>query len=304
MPTRPVAAVTGALLGFSALLLPLSTAQAAERQSDPVVVAHRGASGYAPENTLAAADKAHQLGIDWVENDVQRTSDGKLVVIHDTDLTRTTDVEEVFPDRAPWSVSDFTLAEIRKLDAGSWFSADYAGEKVPTLREFLRKMTRNQQKLLLEIKAPELYPGIEAQILGELRGSGWLDRRHVRDRLILQSFGAESVRTVHTLRPDVKTGFLGTPDVSELPAYAEFTDQINPSYRTVTADYVDAVHQLKGAHGKPLELFTWTVNDGAVAADLAGLGVDGIITNTPDVVRDAVSGSGAPRASEPVPAGS
>ncbi|NJQ02184.1 glycerophosphodiester phosphodiesterase [Streptomyces zingiberis] len=298
MLTRPVAALTGAVLGFSALFLSAPAAQAAAGSpGDPVVVAHRGASGYAPENTLAAADKADELGTLWVENDVQRTRDGALVVIHDTTLARTTNVEEVFPDRAPWNVADFTLREIRQLDAGSWFSAEYAGERIPTLREFLRTLTRNRQNLLLETKAPELYPGIERQILRELRWTGWLSPYHVRSKLIVQSFSAESVKAVHEQRPDVKTGFLGTPAVADLPAYAEFTDQINPSFRTVTAEYVAAVHRLKGAHGKPLELLTWTVNDGPTAASLAGLGVDGIITNHPDVVAKAVGGrtaAGAP----------
>jgi len=286
--TRPFATITGVVLGFSALLLSMPAAQAAEHPHDPLVVAHRGASSYAPENTLAAADKADELRTTWVENDVQRTRDGELVVIHDTTLTRTTDVEQVFPDRAPWKVSDFTLAEIKQLDAGGWFSSEYAGQEVPTFAEFLRKLSSNDQKLLLEIKAPELYPGIEGQILHELRQYGWLDRYHVKHQLVIQSFGADSVRTVHTLRPDVKTGFLGTPAVADLPAYAAFTDQINPSYKTVTADYVDAVHRLDGPHGRQLEVQTWTVNDGPTAARLADLGVDGIITNSPDVVRAAL----------------
>ncbi|WP_281259550.1 glycerophosphodiester phosphodiesterase family protein, partial [Streptomyces glaucescens] len=95
----------------------------------PAVIAHRGASAYAPENTLAAVDKAAELGIEWVENDVQRTKDGELVVIHDDSLRRTTDVETVFPDRAPWQVRDFTAAEIARLDAGSWFGPAYAGAR-------------------------------------------------------------------------------------------------------------------------------------------------------------------------------
>ncbi|WP_307797725.1 glycerophosphodiester phosphodiesterase family protein, partial [Streptomyces laculatispora] len=103
------------------------------RTGAPLVISHRGASAYAPENTLAAVDKAAELGFDWVENDIQFTRDGVLVVIHDTDLKRTTDAEEVFPGRAPWAVKDFTAAEIARLDAGSWFGARYAGTRVPTL---------------------------------------------------------------------------------------------------------------------------------------------------------------------------
>ncbi|MGP3943938.1 MULTISPECIES: glycerophosphodiester phosphodiesterase [Streptomyces] len=290
MQIRPAAALTGALIGMSALFLPTATATAqpvGQTHHHTVTVAHRGASAYAPENTLAAVDAADDLGIDWVENDVQRTRDGELIVMHDTTLSRTTDVEQVFPDRAPWNISDFTLDEIEKLDAGSWFGTEFQGETVPTLEEYMDRVSDNHQKLLMELKAPERYPGIERQTLRELRREGWLDHRHKR-RLIIQSFSADSVRTVHELRPDVKTGFLGTPAVADLPEYAEFSDQINPSYTTIDAGYVAAVRSVDGAHGKPLEVYTWTVNDGPSAVSVAGMGVNGIITNKPDVVRDAL----------------
>ncbi|MFB8353755.1 glycerophosphodiester phosphodiesterase [Streptomyces niveus] len=301
MYARTSVTATVALLGAAALVLPGTASAAAPRATapeasavstrhgaDPLVIAHRGASAYAPENTLAAVDKAEDLGIDWVENDVQRTKDGELVVLHDTDLKRTTDAEQVFPDRAPWNVKDFTAAEIARLDAGSWFGAEWAGARVPTLKQYLDAVDENRQKLLLEIKAPELYPGIEKDILRVLRAEGWLDRAHVRNKLVIQSFGAASVRAVHEQRPDVTTGFLGTPAVADLPSYAAFTDQINPTHSSLTAEYVSAVHRLKGAHGKRLQVNTWTVNDAAGALRVAGFGVDGIITNNPDVVRDAV----------------
>ncbi|MER5743832.1 glycerophosphodiester phosphodiesterase [Streptomyces sp. NPDC002225] len=290
--TATAALVAAAVVGSGAVLMSGTEALAASgpadaKRSSPVVIAHRGASAYAPENTLPAIDKARALGFDWVENDVQFTKDGVLVVMHDTDLRRTTDVEEVFPGRASWGVKDFTAKEIAKLDAGSWFGPQFAGTRVPTLKQYLKRVERNRQKLLLEIKSPELYPGIEKETLRVLRQNGWLDRAHVKNRLVVQSFGADSVKKVHQLRPDVTTGFLGTPAVADLPSYAAFTDQINPSHPSVSADYVAAVHALKGAHGKKLQVNTWTVNDAATATKLAGLGVDGIITNNPDVVRDA-----------------
>jgi glycerophosphoryl diester phosphodiesterase len=290
MHARSIAATTTALLGTASLLFPASDVRAIENGERPTVIAHRGASAYAPENTLAAVDKAAGLGIRWVENDVQRTKDGELVVIHDDNLQRTTDVEQLFPDRAPWKVKDFTAAEIGRLDAGSWFGPAYAGARVPTLEQYVHRVGRNHQKLLLEIKNPALYPGIEQQTLKVLANEGWLDRRH-RSKLIVQSFSADSVRTVHKLKPAVRTGLLGTPNVADLPAYANFTDQINPSHSTISTGYVSAVHAFTGAHGKPLEVFTWTVNDAATARRVTGYGVDGIITNKPDVVRDAVSGS-------------
>ncbi|MGK5628715.1 glycerophosphodiester phosphodiesterase [Streptomyces sp. URMC 123] len=288
MPTRPAAAAVSALLGLCALFLLTESAQSADRRQRTLVIAHRGASAYAPENTLAAIDKADELGFAWVENDVQRTKDGVLVVIHDPTLARTTDVEQVFPDRAPWRVADFTAAEIAKLDAGSWFHPRFAGQRVLTLAQYLERVSRNGQKLLLEIKKPELYPGIERETLTVLREAGWLSSPHTRGRLVIQSFSLDSVRAVHTLRPEVKTGYLGAPAVADLPRYARVVDQINPPHASVTSSYVAAVRRLRGPHGKPLEVTAWTVDDGPTAARLAGRGVYGIITNKPDVVRDAL----------------
>ncbi|MFD9121449.1 glycerophosphodiester phosphodiesterase [Streptomyces bottropensis] len=289
MHVRAVAAATTAFLGATVLLLPTSAAHAAADTENPLVVAHRGASAYAPENTLAAVDKADEMGFEWVENDVQRTRDGRLVVVHDATLTRTTNVEELYPERAPWNVADFTAAEIARLDAGSWFDDEYAGARVPTLEQYMRRVSRNHQKLLLEIKNPQLYPGIEQETLKVLGNEGWLGPAHL-DRLVIQSFGADAVRRVHELRPAVKTGLLGTPDIADLPEYATFSDQINSSYTTISESYVATLHALVGPHGKPLEILTWTVNDAVNARRVAGYGVNGIITNKPDVVREATQG--------------
>ncbi|MFF2806896.1 glycerophosphodiester phosphodiesterase [Streptomyces sp. NPDC058000] len=292
MRIRPVAALAGALLGLSALVLPASGAQAAAHGRAPVVVGHRGAAAYAPENTLASVDAAHRLGIPWVENDVQRTKDGELVVLHDTSLARTTNVKKVFPDRSPWNVGDLTLREIEKLDAGSWFGAKFKGERVPTLEDYLDEVEHNGQRLLMELKNPELYPGIERQALRELRHDGWLDSEHLKRRLIVQSFNADAIKKVHRLNPAVKTGFLGNPPVADLPKYAAYCDQINPPHTAVTQAYVNAVHALRGPHHRRLELYTWTVDDAKAAVGSAGLGVDGVISNKPDVVRKALADAG------------
>ncbi|MER6220184.1 glycerophosphodiester phosphodiesterase family protein [Streptomyces sp900105755] len=289
MHARAVAVTATALLGTAALLSPVPAARAGG-VAEPTVLAHRGASAYAPENTLASIDKAAALGFTWVENDVQRTKDGRLVVIHDDSLRRTTDAAKVFPGRAPWKVKDFTAAEVARLDAGSWFSSSYRGTRVPTLAQYMRRVEHNHEKLLLEIKNPELYPGIEQQVLQLLGSEGWLDPRHL-DRLVVQSFSADSLRTVHALRPAVTTGYLGTPAVGSLRRYAGFVDLINPSVNSVSAGYVGNVHALKGPHGRPLRVFTWTVDDAVTTWKAVGYGVDGIITNKPDVVRAALCAS-------------
>ncbi|MET8943410.1 glycerophosphodiester phosphodiesterase family protein [Streptomyces sp. NPDC004542] len=290
MYARAVAATATALLGAAALLTPTSHARTDDVGGHPEVIAHRGGAAYAPENTLPAIDEAAALGFSWVENDVQRTRDGELVVIHDDSLARTTDAEDVFPGRAPWKVKDFTAAEIARLDAGSWFAPAYRGTRVPTLEQYMGRVEHNHQKLLLEIKNPELYPDIERQTLKLLGNEGWLDRRH-QGRLIVQSFSADSLRIVHDLKPGITTGFLGAPSVDTLRRYAGFADLINPSYGSVTSDYVAAVHALDGPHDRPMGVFAWTVDDAATARSVARCGVDGIITNRPDVVRTALGGS-------------
>ncbi|MER6731897.1 glycerophosphodiester phosphodiesterase [Streptomyces puniciscabiei] len=286
MHARVVATTAAAVLGTAALLSPGSDARAGVVR-EPTVIAHRGASAYAPENTLASIDKAARLGFSWVENDVQRTKDGELVVIHDDSLQRTTNAEQVFPGRAPWKVKDFTAAEIARLDAGSWYSPAYAGTRVPTLKQYMRRIEHNHEKLLLEIKNPQLYPGIEQQTLKLLGNEGWLDQKHLK-RLVVQSFSVDSIRTVHQLKPAITTGYLGSPTAAQLHQYARFTDLVNPSYASLSTAYVTAVHAMDGPHGRPLRVFAWTVNDASTACKVAGYGVDGIITNKPDVVRAAL----------------
>ena len=244
-----------------------------------VDIAHRGASGYAPENTIAGFQLATKQHADMFELDVQESRDHQLVVMHDTTLARTTNVEEIFPDRAPWNVSDFTLSEIRKLDAGSWFSPKYAGEPVPTLGETLLAMRGSGLGLLLEIKSPELYPGIERRIATELRSKdAWLVPDPRERRLVVESFNWDSMRRFHSIMPGVPIGLLGAPAVPKLPELASFADQINPEYVDLTPEYVQDVH------GLGMEVFTWTVNDEDTMRAAIAAGVDGIATTRPDAL--------------------
>ncbi|MGW3343657.1 glycerophosphodiester phosphodiesterase [Nonomuraea rubra] len=262
------------LIATSLSILPLATPAGAATVLD---IAHRGASAYAPENTIAAFELAATQGADLFELDVQETKDHELVLMHDTTLSRTTDAEQVFPGLSPWNVGDLTLDQIRELDAGSWLSGKYDGERVPTLGEALREMSGSGLGLLLEIKAPERYAGIEARIAAELRRHpSWL----APGKLVVQSFDWDSMRTFDRLLPEVPIGLLGTPSTGELPGLAEFADQINPPYTTLTASYVRRVHALG------LDVLTWTVDSPTAMRRMIGYKVDGIITNRPDVLRD------------------
>jgi glycerophosphoryl diester phosphodiesterase len=137
--------------------------------------------------------------------------------------------------------------------------------------------------LLLEVKAPELYPGIEERIAAELRRyPSWLRPDPSERLLVVQSFNFDSMRRFHEVMPDVPVGLLSTPAVADLPGLASFADQINPNHGDVTAAYVGRVHALQ------MEVFTWTVDEPAAMRRVIAAGVDGIITNKPDVLNDVL----------------
>jgi len=261
----------------------------------PVVnVAHRGASAYVAENTLAAVRRAIALDCDLIEVDVQRSRDGALVLMHDTTLARTTNAREVFPHRAPWRVSDFRHDEMLQLDAGSWRSPHFAGEGIPTLEQVVRVVQNTDAGLLLELKAAHLYPGLATDVEAALRSvDGYVGSAVTAGRLVVQSFDFAAMRELKALDPSMPVGLLGSPDRAHLPALASWADQVNPNHRVVDAAYVDELHRLG------LACHTWTVNSVPAMRRALAAGVDGVITNRPDVLarllaeRGATSGRGA-----------
>jgi glycerophosphoryl diester phosphodiesterase len=245
----------------------------------PLNVAHRGASADAPENTLAAVRRAIDLGADRIEVDVQRSRDGAMVLMHDTTLTRTTNARKVFPLRAPWRVADFTHAELRRLDAGSWKSPAYAGEPIPTLDEVVEVLEQAGAGLLLELKAPELYPGVVSDLRASLEAvPGYVSSAAADHRLVVQSFGFAAMKELKTQLPAVPVGLLGAPPRANLPALASWAHQVNPSHRLVDRSYVDAVHDLG------MQCLVWTVNRGPSMRRALRIGVDGVITNRPGLL--------------------
>lgn len=248
----------------------------------PKVVAHRGASAEAPENTLAAVRRAIARDADLVEIDVQRSKDGALVVMHDTTLARTTDVRRVFPGRAPWLVGDFTSDEIARLDAGGG-SEQYAGERVPTLEQVVDVVRHSRTGLLVELKATALHPGLAADVATALhRVPGYVDDAVAQGRLVVQSFDHDAMRHHKKLAPSVPVGALGTPTKPELGALATWADYVNPVHWSARPAYVEAVHR----HG--MRCHVWTVNRPAHMRRALDLGVDGVITNHPGRLRRLV----------------
>lgn len=239
-------------------------------------VAHRGASGDHPENTLAAVRGALALGVDSIELDVQRSRDGALVLIHDTTLTRTTDAKKLFPRRAPWNVADFDYDELLRLDAGGWKAPFFAGEQVPTLDQAIDLVRTSSTGLLLELKAPALYPGIVTDVVSTLRGvPGYLDRAVAGRRLVVESFDYAAMKAHKTRAPEVPVGLLGTPVRANLPALGTWADQVNPHHWSVDRSYVDEVHRHE------MDCLVWTVNRVSAMRRALDLGVDGLITNEP-----------------------
>ncbi|MCX6551330.1 MAG: glycerophosphodiester phosphodiesterase family protein [Acidobacteria bacterium] len=179
------------------------------RQAGKILISHRGASAYAPENTLPSYELAIQQGADYVEQDLQVTKDGVLMCLHDLTLERTTDVEDVFPARfrevtvdgkavKQWPVADFTAAEIKRLDAGSWKDPKFAGTRIPTWQEAIDFM-RGKAGLYPETKAPEVYGKLgfdmERLVLDQLKKNK-LDIPGVDPKtpVIIQSFSAASLK--------------------------------------------------------------------------------------------------------------
>lgn len=252
-----------------------------------LTIAHRGASAHAPENTIAAVRRAVLDGADLVEVDVQRSRDGALVLMHDTTLHRTTDAQARFPGRSPWRVGDFTSDELRTLDAGGWWSTDHSGATVPTLEELFDALRGTGVGVQLELKVPAAHPGVVEDL------AAFLGDQPEGVDVVVQSFDLLAMKELKTRLPEVPVGLLGRPALADLAALASWADQVNPSHLTVDRDYVGRLHDLG------LECRVWTVDRTLAMRRAVRLGVDGIITNRPDVLGRVTSRSA--RSGVPVP---
>ena len=233
------------------------------------VIAHRGASGAAPENTMAAFRKAVELGAGFIETDLQLSRDARLVALHDDTLERTTS------GRGP--VSSRSLEELRKLDAGSWFrpsgheSPPFAGERIPTIEEILTFGREREIGLHLEIK-PTGPSGVEHAIVGALHACNEVARS------VILSFSPSVLARVRKLEPLAMTGFLFSDRVPSPVATAVDAGarQLLPRTDRVTRELVTE------AHAHDLKVVAWTADAPDEMQKLIGAGVDGIITNYPD----------------------
>jgi glycerophosphoryl diester phosphodiesterase len=241
-----------------------------------VVVGHRGAAGYAPENTIPSFRKAIELGVDAVELDVHMSRDGRIVVIHDDTLDRTTD--------GTGSVHDRTLAELKRLDAGSKFGRRWRGTRIPTLEEVFEEVGNFDYRIEVK-RGGKVYRGMEGKLLGCVKDYGLLDR------VVFTSFDYDALERIRREERWAHTGIIMQGRVRWfIPMTRKLgCSWINAKHELVTAEDVVAAH-LGG-----LKLGVWTVDTRQAAERTVRLGVDGVTTNYPDVVIDVVRRGGRKR---------
>ncbi len=235
------------------------------------VIAHRGGSNLAPENTVSAFQNAIDLGVDMIEIDVEQTSDAVVVVLHDDNVDRTTN--------GTGRIDSLSYDYVKNLDAGSWYSDKYKGEHISTLEEVLQ-LIDGQVILLIEIKSgSERYPGIEKRTVD-------LVHRHKADSwVIIQSFNKKAIDRVKTMDSSLRTYYL-------------LGGSFNNFYKeAMTSSSFDFGHEGVGVHHKYLneeninglkklgvKIFAWTVDDPSNMDKFLKLGIDGIITDSPDIL--------------------
>ncbi len=243
----------------------------------PKIIGHRGACGYAPENTIASIQSAADMGCDWVELDVKLTSDDVPIIFHDDNLIRTTGHEGLVAE-TPYSV-------IKELDAGSWFGDSFIGEKIPTLEEALECIIENGMGLNLEIK-PCAGREIETtQIALDHLSRIWDDH----EKIMISSFSQVSLETAaEMLGGDWAIGYLfdETPDnwrdmAKHLGAK---TININGNRPDLTREFIEDI--IDEGYG----ILAYTINNPLRAQELIQWGVDGVFTDEPDVIRDELFG--------------
>ncbi|MYC77909.1 hypothetical protein F4X10_19280 [Candidatus Poribacteria bacterium] len=227
-------------------------------------IAHRGASGIAPENTLAAFEKALDIGVDAVELDLHGTADGEVVVIHDASLDRTTNHYG--------RVNQTTLETIKRADAGGWFAPEFVGESVPTLVEALECITK-KTIAVLEIKDPLIAEAVVARIHGT----------QTQDLTVIISFHTPVLETVRALEPRIPTGWIiGTDNNHASPV------QLCQQLGELGSNLLDVNHQLITAEfayeiqRRGIALWCWTVDDISRMREMKAFGVQGITSNHPE----------------------
>lgn len=231
----------------------------------PQIIAHRGASATFPENTLAAIQGAIDAGADWVEIDVQESADGVVVVIHDSDLKKIAG--------QPLKVWETTADKLRSFDIGSWFDPTFADQRIPTLAEVL-ELCKGKIRLMIELKS---Y-GHDQQL--EQRVIDLVEAADMQQDVAIISLKLSALRQVRTLRPDWPTGLL-------IPVAVGNPARIDADFLAVSAANANRA-MIRAAHARGKAVQVWTINDSLHMSRLIDAGVDGIITDDPQLLRELI----------------
>ncbi|MBM6615929.1 glycerophosphodiester phosphodiesterase [Desemzia sp. RIT804] len=275
------------ILGISLFAVSLAQSRSSRSVSSTVpqdflIIGHRGASGYAPEHTIEAYRLAEEMGADYVEIDLQQTKDGELVAMHDETVDRTTNSQGL--------VNSYTLAELKLLDAGSWFNekfpekaaGSYEGLTVPTLREVFEEFGASVN-YYIETKSPDNYDNMEQKLMDLLNEFHLLENPS-SGKVILQSFSQESLAIFHQKEPDIPLiqllQFDGTAKITneKIEHIKEYAVGIGTNYKKITDSFAQQVRQ------SGLELHPYTVNDEKVILDLFDMGATGVFTDYIEMV--------------------
>ena len=229
---------------------------------DVSIIAHRGASNEAPENTMAAIQQAIKDEADWVEIDVQETVDDHIIVFHDSDFMKLA--------KNPLKIWDATLADVEAIDIGSWFDPKFSDQRAPTLRDVL-KACKGKIRVLIELK----YYGHDVDL--ENRVAQIVEEEGMVDQIELMSLKLEAVTKMKKLRPTWRVGLLMSVATGNLKAS-------EADFLAINGAFVDR-DLIKKAHQRQQDVLVWTVNDAASMSTMIGMGVDGLITDKPALGR-------------------
>lgn len=258
------AAVVGVIvigLGAGLVLLDrISTPDSVE------IIAHRGAAGLRPENTLASVEKGIEDGADWIEIDVQETADDRIVVVHDSDFMKLAG--------APLKVWDATMPDLAEIDIGSWFDPEYSDQRTPLLRDVL-EMAKGRAHVLIELK----YYGHDVDL--ENRVIAIVEDLDMADQIAVMSLKYPAVQKVIGLRPDWRTGVLAATAVGDLARLDGDFVAVNQAMITPRL-----VRQTDAAEK---DLYVWTINDPLTMSSMISRGVDGLITDEPALARQVLA---------------
>lgn len=228
------------------------------------VIAHRGGAAHAPENTVAALERAIEFGAPWAELDLRMTRDGVVVVLHDEDLLRTAGLEK--------AVCQMDFEQLRRVDVGGWFSSDYAGELVPTLEEVL-ELAKGKISLLLELKHTTQPQMMLQRVMEQIRG------KDMEEMCLLGSAELELLAQSKELAPEVKTIYIGQMWRNDLQEFS-YLDGYSICLSELTRE--DVVQ----AHLSEREIYTWTVNELWEMERAMLLGADGLVTDNPKLAQE------------------